>query len=296
MQKSTRSIRFALLGLAALFIPVSLRAAEPLKFVSWNLEWFPGHRPTASAAEADAHMKVAQEELKKINPDIFVGVEIHDWAAFHELVSVVPGLTVNVVSSFCDPETGELRPQQVGIASKLTCHAASWENWAANVPQMSRGFSFAALEVPDAGLLMVYGNHLKSNRGSDNDEGAKNVAAMRDDQARQLIANQEKVKKAFAKDTIFGWIASGDFNTNHDNQFPLCHAVKIITDGGYFNTWANTPKEKRLTWRPSPGGKFEPTTFDYIFTEGLKQTDAVMIEVPEGISDHSPISIPVSKP
>ncbi len=296
MQKTARPFRFALLALAALFIPASLHAAEPLKFVSWNLEWFPGHRPTASAAEADAHMKAAQEALKKINPDIFVGVEIHDWAAFHELVSVVPGLTVNAVTSFCDPETGELRPQQIGIASKLVCRSAMWENWAANMPDMSRGFSFAALQIPDAGVLMVYGNHLKSNRGSDNEEGAKNVAAMRDDQARQLLAHRGKIKKAYAKDTIFGWIASGDFNTNHDNQFPFCHAVKIITDGGYFNTWANTPKEKRLTWKPDAKSKFEPTTFDYIFTEGLKQTDAVMLEVPEGISDHSPVSISVEKP
>ena len=75
----------------------------------------------------------------------------------------------------------------------------------------------------------------------------------------------------------------------------FCHAVKIITDGGYFNTWANTPKEKRLTWKPDAKSKFEPTTFDYIFTEGLKQTDAVMLEVPGGISDHSPVSISVEK-
>ncbi|MEO8617104.1 MAG: hypothetical protein ABI600_18345 [Luteolibacter sp.] len=290
-----RLFRYALLAAVILSTWSPLHAAEPLKYVSWNLEWFPGHRPTASAKEADAHMKAAQEALRKINPDIFVGVEIHDWAAFHELVSVLPGMAVNAVSSFCDPLTGELRPQQIGIASKLKCHAAMWENWAANMPEMSRGFAFAALEVPDAGLLMVYGNHFKSNRGSDSEEGAKNVAAMRDDQAHQLLAHRDKIKKAFVKDTVFGWIASGDFNTNHDNQFPQCHAVKIITDGGYFNTWSNTPKEKRLTWHPDAKSKFEPTTFDYIFTEGLKQTDAVMIEVPDGVSDHSPISITVSK-
>ncbi|MEO5715364.1 MAG: endonuclease/exonuclease/phosphatase family protein [Luteolibacter sp.] len=291
-----KPVRLALLAIAALFLTPLLHAAGPLKFVSWNLEWFPGHRPTASAAEADAHMKAAQEALKKINPDIFVGVEIHDWAAFDELVSAVPGLNCHVVSSFCDPVTGELRPQQIGIASKLKCHAAQWENWAANVPEMSRGFSFAALEVPDSGLLMVYGNHLKSNRGSDDEAGAKNVADMRNDQAKQLLAHREKIKKAFAKETIFGWIASGDFNTNHDGQFPLCQAVKIITDGGYFNTWANTPKEKRLTWHPDAKSKFQPTTFDYIFTDGLKQTDAVMLKVPDGVSDHSPVSITVEKP
>ncbi len=291
-----KPVRLALLAIAALFLTPLLSAAAPLKFVSWNLEWFPGHRPTASAADADAHMKAAQEALKKINPDIFVGVEIHDWAAFDELISAVPGLNCHVVSSFCDPVTGELRPQQIGIASKLKCHAAQWENWAANVPEMSRGFSFAALEHPDGGLLMIYGNHLKSNRGSDDPAGAQNVADMRNDQAKQLLAHREKIKKAFAKETIVGWIASGDFNTNHDGQFPLCHAVQLITEGGFTNTWANTPKEKRLTWHPDPKSKFQPTTFDYIFTEGLKPAEATLIKVEEGISDHSPISITVEKP
>ncbi len=293
MQKPAR---LALFAIAALCLAPLLSAAEPLKFVSWNIEWFPGHRPTASAAEADAHMKIAQEALKKIDPDIFVGIEIRDWAAFDELVSAVPGLNCHVVSSFCDPITGELRPQQIGIASKLKCHAAMWENWAANVPEMARGFSFAALDVPDHGLLMIYGNHFKSNRGSDDDAGAKNVADMRNDQARQLLAHREKIKKAFTKENIFGWIAAGDFNTNHDGQFPLCQAVKIITEGGYFNTWANTPKEKRHTWRPDEKSKFEPTTFDYIFTAGLKQTDAVMINVAEGVSDHAALGIVVAKP
>ena len=256
----------------------------------------PRETPHTSAAEADAHMKAAQEALKKINPDIFVGVEIHDWAAFHELVSVIPGLTVNAVSSFCDAETGELRPQQIGIASKLTCRAAMWENWVANVPKMSRGFTFAALEHPDGGLLMVYGNHLKSNAGSNTEEGAKNVAEMRNDQTRQLLAHREKIKKAFVDQPILGWIACGDFNTNHDNQFPLCNVVKLMTEGGYFNTWANTPKEKRLTWHPGPESKFEATTFDYIFTEGIKPVEATLVEVPEGVSDHSAVGISISKP
>lgn len=289
-------VRVALFSIVSLFLPETLRAAEPLRFVVWNLEWFPGKRPTASAEEADAHMKEAQEVLKKINPDIFVGVEIRDWASMQELVSVVPGLTVHAVSSFCDLETGELRPQQLGIASKLTCRAAWWENWVANMPKMGRGFSFAALEHPEGGLLMVYANHLKSNGGSDTPEGAKNVADMRNDQAAQLLGHREKVKKAFAGQEILGWIASGDFNTNHDGQFPLCKVVEMMTAGGYFNTWAATPKEKRLTWIARPDSRFESTTFDYIFTQGIQPTEAFVIDMPEGLSDHPPVGLRVSKP
>jgi endonuclease/exonuclease/phosphatase family metal-dependent hydrolase len=260
--------------------------AAPLKIVTWNLEWFPGKRPTASAGEVDKHMKHAREALQKINPDVFIGVEIRDWAAFDELVSAVPGLNNHVVSSFVDPETGEIRPQQVGIASKLTCRAASWEPWKANVPKTSRGFSFAALEEQDGDLLMVYGTHLKSNGGEPAD-----VAAMRLDQTKQLIAQRAVVEKAFQGRKICGWIATGDFNTNHDGQFPLCKVVEEMTAAGFRNTWADTPKKDRLTWINRPDSKFEPTTFDYFFTLGLGDLKATLLKTPEDISDHRAIQI-----
>jgi endonuclease/exonuclease/phosphatase family metal-dependent hydrolase len=285
-----------LLSLAVLFLTASfLTAAEPLKFVAWNIEWFPGHRPTASEAEAKKQMKDCQAALKKINPDIFVAEEIHDWNAFYELVSAVPGLTVHVVSSFRDPETGQIRDQQIGIASKLKCRGAWWETWAANYPGISRGFSYAALEGPD-GLLMIYGNHLKSNSGGNSDEGAKRNADMRNEQVKQLLAHKATVEKAFGNEKIAGWIAAGDMNTNQDGQFPLDTVVQTMVDGGYFNTWKNTPKEKRLTWRSEPGSKFDPVTFDYIFTQGIKETDAVIIDVPRECSDHFPIGIRVMAP
>ena len=273
-----------------------LNAAEPLRFVSWNLEWFPGKRPTASEKEAKDHMKEAQAALKKLNPDIFVAVEIRDWAALHELVSVVPGLTVNSVSSFYDTTTGKLGQQQVGIASKLTCRGAWWENWQATLPAISRGFTFAVLERSEGELLMVYGLHLKSNNGSNTPEGAKNVADMRNDQTRQLLEHRKKIEPTFAEQGILGWIVCGDINTNHDAQFPLCHVVKLMTDGGFNNTWANTPKPKRLTWLPPSDSPFEATTFDYIFTSGLKKNEAMVIDASKKVSDHTPIGLLIEKP
>lgn len=276
-----------LLKLALLLFAAScLQAAEPLKVVVWNIEWFPGHRPTSSAEEADAHMKASQKELKKIDPDIFIGLEMRDWAAFNELVSAVPGLTTHVVSSFVDPVTGEIRNQQIGIASKLTCRAAAWEVWKANVPATSRGFSFAALEQKDGGLLMVYGNHLKSNRGK-----PEEVALIRNDQAKQLVAHRAVVEKAFSGKEIAGWISAGDFNTNHDGQFPLCQVVKEMTDAGFRNTWTDTPQAERLTWRSDESRRYEPTTFDYFFTLGLGDLNATIIDTPRSISDHHVISL-----
>ncbi len=264
----------------------------PLKTISWNMEWFPGKRPTASSEEAAAHMKAGQDALKAMNPDIFVGVEVNDWNAFHEVCSVVPGLVVHVVSSFVDPQSGEIRPQQIGIASKLKCQGAWWEAWKANVPNISRGFSFASLEDPDGkGLIMVYGNHLKSNRGSDTPEGAKNVGTMRDEQATQLLRHMKDMSVAYGNRPIRGWIAGGDFNTNHDGQFPECHVVDLLTKGGFHNTWLNVPKENRLTWRTEPGGRFEPTTFDYLFVKGFGEITASAVGVDMAVSDHLPVQL-----
>lgn len=264
----------------------ALLAAEPLKVIAWNIEWFPGHRPTSSVADAAKHMKASQAALKKLNPDVFIGLEMRDWAAFHELVSAVPGLTTHVVSHFVDPTTGETRPQQIGIASKLTCRAATWETWKANVPNISRGFSFAALEQKNGKLLMVYGNHLKSNRG----EPAE-VALIRNDQTQQLIAHRKGVEMAFTHQKIAGWIQAGDFNTNHDGQFPLCKVVEEMTKAGFHNSWANTPQNERLTWRGDSFDRYKPTTFDYIFTLGLGTPQAKILETPRTISDHHAISI-----
>jgi endonuclease/exonuclease/phosphatase family metal-dependent hydrolase len=270
------------------FTTAVVQAAAPLKVVTWNLEWFPGKRPTASAKDVQEHMKDAQAALVKMNPDVFIGVEVRDWAAFQELVSVIPGLTTHVVSSFVDPETGEIRPQQIGIASKLTCRAASWEPWKANVPNISRGFSYVALEKADGSLLMVYGVHLKSNRGEPAD-----VATMRNEQAKQLVAQRPLAEKAFVGKKIAGWIATGDFNTNHDGQFPLCKVVEEFTAAGFRNTWADTPQRKRLTWNSPPDSPFKPTTFDYFFTLGLGNLNAIMLNSPEEVSDHHAILLTV---
>ena len=285
--------RFSFLcGLWLLLLAGVLRGADPLSVVAWNLEWFPGKRPTASAAEADAHMAAGKEALKALNPDVFLGVEIRDWDAFHELCSAVPGLTVHVVSCFLDPMSGEIRPQQLAIASKLKCRAAWSEPWKANVPNISRGFSFAALERPGTkDLLMVYANHLKSNRGTDTPEGATEVGTMRDEQAKQLLGHMKAMETAFKGEKIAGWIAGGDFNTNHDDQFPFCHVVDILTKGGCRNTWLGVPKEKRLTWVARPGGRYESTTFDYLFTKGLGDLTAEALPVKEEVSDHTPVRL-----
>ena len=59
------------------------------------------------------------------------------------------------------------------------------------------------------------------------------------------------------------------------------------------NSWEAMPKEDRLTWRINPRDtRFDPTTFDYILTSGLKEPQANMYPgVSIETSDHAPIGI-----
>jgi endonuclease/exonuclease/phosphatase family metal-dependent hydrolase len=238
-------------------------------------------------AEAKQIEAVAAE-MKKMNPDIFIGLEMRDWGAFQDAVAVWPDFRVNVVSAFRDPETGAFRPQQIGIASRWRARAAWAEPWKENIPKMHRGFAFAALENPATKkLVMVYGVHLKSNR-TDQTDHAQNVA-MRHESAKQLLAHVAQMETLFGADNIEGWIIAGDFNTNHDGDFAGDETVKILEDGGFWNTWKKVPREERQTWRGA--FKFKPTTFDYIMLKGLGEPAAKMITVAPAASDHMPVSV-----
>jgi len=273
----------------------SVLHAEPIKAVAWNIEWYPGGRPNASKGEQHKQYKGVSEQLVKMNPDIFLAQELTDAKAFEKLASSIPGMKVDVFSNFLESYGKTPGPQQCAIASKLKAHSAWYESFkpTENLPNLRRGFAFAALEHPDGGLIMLYSVHLKSNRGSDTPEGEKDVANTRAESAKQLIAHKAEMEKKFAGEKIMGWMIAGDFNTNHDGQFPMCTAVADLVKAGFHNSWDSTPKEERLTWRNSPNDtRFKPTTFDYMMTAGFKETQAKMYPgVSIDVSDHAPVGI-----
>lgn len=295
------AIRKQLVVLGFLFCVWPVVGAEPgapftLRVVSWNLEWFPGKSMQPTSETETAQMLAVQTAMKEIAPDIFVVSELRDWAALHDVVSVVPGLEVNVVSAFPTAETGELWLQQVAIASRLRCIAAWAEPFRPTIPALSRGFAFAALQEPGTNrLILVYSVHLKSNRARNQEETETNFR-LRDESIRQIFAHMDTMKSVMFKNAeIAGWILAGDFNTNHDGQFGD-RVVETIEAGGFWNTWKTTPREKRLTWRGND--RFEPTTFDYIFLSGFGNPSAVLLETPRETSDHEVVAveIPVGKP
>lgn len=283
------------LSLAISLALSSVLHAEPLKAVTWNIEWFPGGRPNASKGEQYKQTKEVSEQLGKMDPDIFLAQEVTDGKAFEKLVSSLPGMKVDVFSKFLEPDGRTVGQQQCAIASKLKAHSAWFEQFkpTKSLPNLRRGFAFAALEHPEGGLMMLYSVHLKSNRGSDTPEGEKDVADTRAESARQLIAHKAAMEKKFAGEKIIGWMIAGDFNTNHDGQFPMCTAVADLVKAGFHNSWDTTPGEDRLTWRNDPRDtRFKPTTFDYMLTSGFKETQAKMVPgVSIETSDHAPVGI-----
>lgn len=287
------SILFLLLGSA-------LSAAPPVETMTWNIKWFPGGHPEASETEKSHHLKAAQKILESSNPDIFLAQEINDEKAIKHLIKNVPGMKLHVITTFPNFDDSTPASQQCAIASKLKAHSAWFEPFETvrNLPSLQRGFAFAALEHADGGLIMVYCIHLKSNHGNETPEGAKNNAATRAEAIRQIIAHKKEMIRKFSNQKILGWVIGGDFNSNHDNQFPLCTAIQDLAKAGFHNSWDTTPLKDRLTWRNNPRFEDYPaTTFDYIMTSGFPKTQAKIIpNVPLKISDHAPVILELSMP
>jgi endonuclease/exonuclease/phosphatase family metal-dependent hydrolase len=289
MPSATRRI-FALLLLSLL-----LGSSAPAQVVvSWNLEWFPGYRPDQPDPSAvTQQMAAAQAGLARLQPDIFIGLEMRDREVFDQLISAVTGLEVAVVSAFRDDD-GSIDRQQIGIASRYPIHTAWAESWIPTMARLPRGFAVAAVREPRSGkLLVVYGVHLKSNR-SHNERDTQLNNGMRNESAYQLVDDFAELRRlVFRDDQVLGWIVAGDFNTNHDGQFGD-RAIQTFARAGFHNTWADVPREERKTWR---GDDFYPgTTFDYIMTHGLGTPRARLVEVPPEASDHLPVRINLAGP
>jgi endonuclease/exonuclease/phosphatase family metal-dependent hydrolase len=261
---------------------------DNLSVISWNIEWFPGREPGASNSQAKDHAKTVKKELKKINPDILLAQEIRDWDAFIDLCSAIPDLQVAAVSHY--RQGSAIGKQQTAIASKLPVIAAWYDNWKPAEDQPPRGYTAAVVQIPGTeNLLLVYSLHLKSNRAK-GEEDTKSNYAQREESARQLLAHVEEMQGKAFKDRIVGVIVGGDFNTNHDGQFDD-KTVEILAEAGFANTWEGVSRKRRETW--IGGGRFEPTTFDYIMTKGLGSPRADLIDVPEEASDHRPVALEI---
>jgi len=272
-----------------------LASAEQIKVVSLNIEWFPGKRPRPLPEEIVQHTANVTKTLAELSPDLLIATEICDEEAFRTLLkSATPGLELHVISNFTDVESGgNRRNQQIAIASRLPAIAGWAEAWQPTMENLRRGFSFAALDNTNSGkLILVYGLHLKSNRSGTPEEEKANFD-IRNASIEQLLSHMAKMESQFAERGIDGWIVAGDYNTNQDKQFGD-QVIEKLEAAGFWNTWHNTPREQRQTWKAF--GEFKSTTFDYIMLKGFGQPDAVLQIVPAEVSDHNAVTLMLDLP
>ena len=181
------SFRYALLFIFFARANLRRRRQLPLRAAFWNIKWFPGGRPNAYRAEERQQIDSVQQDITKLNADVIGFEEVRSWDAAALAVKSLPGFKVDVCANF-PPREGQTETQQVAITSRLQPMSAWAEEWkAGSAITPPRGFAFAAYQLAPKQLLLVYGLHLKSNRG----EAIEDIA-IREESMRQLARAHER--------------------------------------------------------------------------------------------------------
>jgi endonuclease/exonuclease/phosphatase family metal-dependent hydrolase len=255
------------------------------RIVSWNLQWFPGHKPDATPEMAAEHMAAAQKAVADLNPDILLLQEVREWDGAAKLCEAVPGLAPHVVTAF-DRIIPDARPQNQVVAAKMPADSAWSATWVGGHYGPPRGYAFAALDAGGGRFLLCWSLHLKSNVGPFD----QNVS-MRAESARQLLAHVQEMLALYSRRGPCAVVVAGDMNTSADDaKFARDPTLRGLIGGGLWWTHEGVPFSQRTT---IPGeGSFPNNCFDHIFTAGLGHPAAFVKPFP-GLSDHHPVILDV---
>ena len=215
---------------------------------------------------------------------------MRDWPSAELAVKPLSGFKVDVCSTF-PPREGQNETQQVAIVSRLEPISAWAEEWkAGSAITPPRGFAFAAYQIAPRQLLLVYGVHLKSNRG----ELVEDIA-IRQESMRQLLVHMKDMQAAYEKMGSLTWVVGGDFNTAPDDpRFGADKTTAGLTGTGFLWSWKNMPLASRITMPPDK--RFPAATFDHIFYRGATLKKAEVIETSPASSDHRAIRAELALP
>ena len=223
-------------------------------------------------------MEKAQDVLLRLDPDVICLQEVRDWEAVEEVLSVIPGMRVAIVSSFPGG-------QQQAIASKLAPDSAWSSLWnVSSGTDPTRGYAFAALKSAERCVLLVYSLHLKAN-------GTGTYAsdiAKREEASRQLLRHVAEAEKLYRLHGNTPVVLAGDFNTTlePDLRFRNETTLRELLGNGFWWTGSMVPFSQRITSQGS--GKFAPADFDHIFTKGLG-SPSCWVQATDDVSDHQPL-------
>lgn len=263
--------------------PVNAASGPSVSTAFWNIRWFPGGRPNAYKGEEVRQIRAVHTDIGRVAADVIGFEEVRDWPSAELAVQPLPGYKVDVCSNFPARE-GQNEAQQVAIVSRLEPMSAWSEQWkAGGAITPPRGFAFAAYEVAPRKLLLVYGLHLKSNRG----ELVENVA-IREESMRQLLVHMKDMEAAYGKLGTISWVVGGDYNTAPDDaRFANEKTTKLLTSGGFQWNWQGMPLDQRVTLPPDK--RFPAACFDHIYYRGATLKKAEAIQTADASSDHRAI-------
>ena len=249
----------------------------------WNIQWFPGRHPFATASSERTQTASVHRDMHKINADVLGMEEVRDFSKAAIAVLPLSGMKVDVISNF-PPREGQDVGQQVAIASRFQPLSAWIEMWKPNgalVPP--RGFAFAAYEAAPHHIVLVYAVHLKSNRGEVSED-----IAIREESMRQLAAHMHAMNDAYGKLGTVSCIVGGDFNTApDDSRFATEKTTRMLRDNGFSWCWQGIPFSHRISL---PADKLFPAAcFDHIFVRNGKFNSAQVIEMSRRSSDHNAV-------
>lgn len=251
--------------------------AEPIKVVTWNLQWFPGGTPNPTPEQVSNSISRVQLAIKALNPDVLLLQEVADQGAAENAIALVPKLAVHTVSRF----PGSFgRSQQQAICSRFEARGAWSESWQKGWAGPPRGFAFAALKLSGEKTLLVYSMHLKSNIGDAIENTNK-----REDAIAQLLTHYAKMQTDY--DTKL-CVIGGDFNTDIEVRTMAGERTfDLLRNAGFWWGFTGLPLTARVTCPAK--GSYPDACFDHLFSVGCgKPTAETYPDRHE--SDHRPVS------
>jgi endonuclease/exonuclease/phosphatase family metal-dependent hydrolase len=260
-------------------------AAEPVRIVTWNLQWFPGGKMGGAPKEVqDEQMRKIREEVRKMDADILILQEVASLGALEELIEPLEGdWKVAILSRFKDGNF--VSGQQVGIVSRFPAEAVWAESWNRSWAGAPRGYAYASFVIRGT-RVAVYGVHLKSNLGNPVENTSK-----REDAMEQLLGHIKTGRERVPQPDAV--VVAGDLNTDDPDtaagQSPGERSFDFLRNAGFYWTFDGIPHGSRIT---CPGeGRYPDACFDHVFVRGLGKPTASVVNA-EG-SDHFPVVVDV---
>jgi len=270
-------------------------AEFPSSWLTWNLEWFPGRSPQSEEGIRQGHIRNVRAFLRKISPDVAIFQEVVSASALSVAAGDYPWRAVTHFQRAPD-EDEKLPPQNIALVSRKAWREV-WELDFHQLPESEerpvRGLLGAEFIDPADRRLIVYGLHLKSNRGGREASAKRREKAMEylrwDWRRRNLDPQEEAI------------LIAGDFNCSLKNpEFVKEKTIQGLLKKGWISVTQDMAWPQGATVRENRSAKYPPADFDHILLSpgwiksfGRNGEDVRVFRDKDIPSDHFPIGMKV---